>query len=178
MVFPVKKKKQALLIVALDKKITTVPRWWWQLVSIHIFTHNGSSRVDIIQNNGLNNIACCLNGIATAWVSTQPFGCTSISAIFYVSTVRQGVCSEAWNSLLAIHGNERSIATNVRVLRLQCSDIITLSIFTKIFIIDTPKLAHEGDISNVLCEFNLWFIICFSHRSDDWNIMFCLTASY
>ena len=58
----------------------------------------------------------------------------------------------------------------------QCGAVITWSIFLKIIIIDTPYLAHEGELLGVCCEFEVWFTFCCCNRSAVCNIMINWTA--
>ena len=59
---------------------------------------------------------------------------------------------------------------------IQCSAVITRSIFSQILTRDTPQLAREGEIWSVFCEFEVWFAFRASQCSDVWNSILCWTA--
>ena len=54
--------------------------------------------------------------------------------------------------------------------KIQCSTV-TRSIFSKILTIDTPYLAHEGEVWGVCCGSKIWFTFCHCYHSAICNTM-------
>ena len=61
-------------------------------------------------------------------------------------------------------------------LSLEHGSIVTQWIFSKILAIDVPHLSHKGKMWDVFCDFEFWFLFCFSCCNAVCNIKSYWTA--